>query len=190
MYLNSSQIVCRASKRENIRDRNLLLCRRRFFHSFLVKEGLPTIPSRIDQNVCAELRSIGNAGRAEDFEAELRCSRYRSIEAWQLDRARRNGASRSGLAQDAHEFFEAGRLSNQQKPGLRRRHQERVGNVAWSVHERTGGRLNDLAANPKSHRAFGDIEPFIFVVVDVHGRGNALWSKMLDYGDAPARRLA
>src|SRR5438876_4932600 len=34
MYLNSSQIVCRASKRENIGDRNLLLCRRRFFHSF------------------------------------------------------------------------------------------------------------------------------------------------------------
>src|SRR5215472_5824606 len=152
--------------------------------------GRPSV--RMDQRVCAKLssRSTGNAGRADDFDAELRCNRCRAIGAGQLDRARRNGSRRSGLAESSDELLEAGRLSNQQKAGLRRGHQERVRNFTWPIHERTGGRLKDFAANPKRDPAFDDIEPFIFVVVDVHRRGDALWSKMLDYGDPPARRLA
>ncbi len=149
-------------------------------------------PSRIDQNAWAELSSrlLGNAGRAKDFDAELRRNVCRLIGAGQLDRAGWSGSSCSRHAQDSHEFFEAGRFSNQQKAGFRRDHQKRVGNFTWSVHERADGRLKDLAANPKRDCAFCDIEPFILVVMDVHRGGNALWSKMLDHRDAPTRRFA
>lgn len=41
------------------------------------------------------------------------------------------------------------------------------GTVARAVHERPGGRLDHLAADPEGQLAFGDVEPPVFVVVDV-----------------------
>lgn len=41
------------------------------------------------------------------------------------------------------------------------------GTVARAVHERPGGRLDHLAADPEGQLAFGDVEPLVFVVVDV-----------------------
>ena len=71
------------------------------------------------------------------------------------------------LCECAHEVVEPGGFGDDQEAGGVGADGVGVGDVARSVDERSGGRVDDVAADPEGQLTLDDVEPLVFAAMDV-----------------------